>query len=99
MRLDYLVQSKNVTFQPEINLAWQVECFDHPEHVKFRTLNAPNPQTLSYKRRGAGRNTVIFGVDFLTTIYRVFEIEMSYDFQWNDLYKNNAFYVGIGGNF
>ena len=99
IRWDYLVKNKNFVFQPEFSLAWQYEYLDSSRSAYFSTLQAPNFQTIGSGIVGAGRNTLLTGVDFLFTIYRVFELELSYDLQWNNLYTNNAFYVGIGGNF
>jgi len=98
-RFEYLVEGKNVTFKPELDLAWQREYLDHDRTIGFSTINLPSTKTVSKGIVGAGRNTFLVGVDFLITVYNVFEIEMSYDFEWNNLYKNNSFYLGIGGNF
>jgi autotransporter-associated beta strand protein len=98
-RFEYLVEGENVTFKPELDLAWQREYLDHNRTLGFSTINLPSTKTVSKGIVGAGRNTFIVGVDFLITVYNVFELEMSYDFEWNNLYKNNSFYLGIGGNF
>jgi hypothetical protein len=98
-RLEYVVTRENFVFKPELDLAWQYEYLDHSRNVDFSTLNVPTFKSISTPVEGAGRNTVLIGVDFLFTIYKVFELEMSYDFQWNDHYVDNTFYLGIGGNF
>jgi fibronectin-binding autotransporter adhesin len=98
-RFEYLVKGENVTFKPEVDIAWQREFLDHDRCVNFSTICLPKQQNISERVDGAGRNTLLFGVDFFITVYKVFEIEMSYDLQWNSLYVNNSFYLGIGGNF
>ncbi|MBS0627019.1 MAG: autotransporter domain-containing protein, partial [Verrucomicrobia bacterium] len=98
-RFEYLVKGKNYTFKPEFDIAWQREFLDHNRNIYFSTVNLSQTQHISKNISGAGRNTLLLGVDFLITVYEVFEIEMSYDFQWNNLYMNNGFYLGIGGNF
>ncbi len=98
-RFEYIVTCKNFTFKPEIDLGWQYEFMDHRRKIDFSTINLAKNHTVSKNIYGAGRNTLLLGADFLFTIYRVFELEFSYNFQWNSLYTNNAFYLGIGGNF
>ncbi len=98
-RLEYVVTRKNFVFKPELDLAWQYEYLDHNRNINFSTLNASAFQSISTPVVGSGRNTVLIGVDFLFTIHSVFELEISYDFQWNDHYMDNTFYLGIGGNF
>jgi fibronectin-binding autotransporter adhesin len=98
-RFDYTVEGTYATFKPEIDLAWQYEFLDHNRRVGFSTINLPAIQTLSSNISGAGRNTLLIGVDFFITVHKVFEIEMSYDFQWNSLYQNHSVYLGLGGNF
>ncbi len=99
LRFDYVLTRENVTFQPEINLAWQLEYMDHMRHLKFSPSNLPALPSVDTQIFGAGRNTAIIGVDFLITVYKVFEVELSYDFQGNSLYQNHGFYLGVGGNF
>ena len=98
-RFEYMVHCKNFTFKPEIDLAWQFEYLDHDRQLDFSTINLAETKNVSNTIVGAGRNTLLFGVDFLFTIYKSFEIEASYDLQWNNLYTNNTFYLGIGGRF
>ena len=99
LRFDYMVETKNFTFKPEFNLAWQLEYLDHSRNVQFTTVSAPNFQSIPSTIQGAGRNTLLGGVDFFMTVCQAFEIEVSYDIQFNSLYLNNSFYLGVGGNF
>lgn len=99
MRFDYTIEKKDIIFTPELDIAWQREYLDHSRKLNFTTIAAPNFQEISQQIVGAGRNTLLIGVDFMITAFQVFELEMSYDFQLNDLYRNNSFYFGVGGNF
>lgn len=95
-RLEYIVKTKNVTFKPEFDLAWQYEYLDNKRNLHFSTVNLAQVQNISAGVLGAGRNTLLLGADFLFTIYKVFELEMSYDLQWNQTYTNNTLYLGLG---
>ncbi|HUD01622.1 MAG TPA: autotransporter outer membrane beta-barrel domain-containing protein [Rhabdochlamydiaceae bacterium] len=99
LRLDYAIRRKHITFLPELVVAWQREFLDHSRDIHFKTVNMPVVQSASVKNMGAGRDTLLLELDFLLTIKKVFEIEARYDFQWNSMYRNNTFYLGIGGNF
>ena len=99
LRVDYIVETENVTFVPEFDFAWQLEYADHTRHLRISTLDSPVPFSTRGKIHGAGRNTLILGTDLLFTFYKVFELELNYYFQWNELYRDNSFYLGVGGNF
>lgn len=98
-RFEYLVEGKNVSFKPELDLAWQREYLDHTRNLTFSPINFSGAGSLTKEVFGAGRNTFLVGTDFLITVYKTFEIEISYDFAWNDLYTDNSFYLGLGGRF
>jgi outer membrane autotransporter protein len=98
-RFEYLVERKNFSFKPELDLGWQYEYLNTKRTIDFRTIGLSPAQLVSDSVVGPGRNTLLIGADFLFTICKVFELEMSYDFQWNNLYFHNTFYLGIGGNF
>jgi outer membrane autotransporter protein len=98
-RLEYILAYENFTFNPELDLGWQYEFLDKKRGVNFSTPNLAQVQSISASVVGAGRNTFLLGVDFFFTICKVFELELMYDLQWNSVYVNNNFYIGIGGNF
>ena len=98
-RLDYLVSGDNITFQPELDFGWQYQYVNQNDYAGFSTIQLPQPKNMSMAIVGAGRNTLWLGADFLITICKVYQVEMSYDLQWNRLYTFNSFYLGIGGEF
>lgn len=99
IRFDYQFECGAVTFKPELDFGWQYEYLDHSRRIHFSTINLPLTQNISNPIFGAGRNTFWAGVDFLFTVCDIFEVEMSYDYQWNSLYRNNAFYLGVGADY
>ncbi|HUD01621.1 MAG TPA: autotransporter-associated beta strand repeat-containing protein [Rhabdochlamydiaceae bacterium] len=99
MRLDYVMERKNITFEPELFLAWQREFLDHSRHIRFKTINMPIVEAITIKNVGAGRNNLLLELNLRFKIKKVFELEAQYDFQWNSLYRNNTFYLSLGGNF
>jgi hypothetical protein len=48
---------------------------------------------------GAGRNTFQAGLDLMFTMFNQYGIEVSYDFEWNKLFHDQAFYVGFNVEF
>lgn len=99
VRIDYLIKGKNVTFKPEIDLAWQHEYLNQIIILRSSTIHLPQVRKFSRTIFAPGRNTLCVGVDFQFTLYRVFELELSYDFAWNSAYQKHIVYLGVGGNF
>ncbi|MEM7175129.1 MAG: autotransporter outer membrane beta-barrel domain-containing protein [Chlamydiota bacterium] len=99
IRLDYLVHTRSVCLQPQLSLAWQCEYLNlnHTIHLATTHLSRPTKETLGVI--APGRHTLVLGIDFLVIAFKCFEVETSYDLQWNNSYKNHSIYVGIGGYF
>ena len=98
-RLDYFYTTQDISFRPELDIGWQYEFMDHPRTLGFATTNLTTTKTVNTQVIGAHGSTLWLGVDLLLTVNQVFEFEASYDLQWNSFYLNNAFYLGLGGNF
>lgn len=98
-RFEYTLGCENFLFTPELDLAWQYEYLDNRRCLHFSTISLPMAQSIRQSVLGAGRNTFLLGVDFLFTVCKVFELELIYDMQLNDVYQNNSFYISLGGNF
>ncbi len=90
VRLNYSCQTKRMVFTPEINLAWQREYMDHDRSVGISTTGLSSSLLIPQ----SGRNVALGGVDLLFTFYETYGLEASYDFEWNSLYLDHAFYLG-----
>ncbi|MBS0647681.1 MAG: autotransporter domain-containing protein [Verrucomicrobia bacterium] len=94
-RLNYLWKWGNVSFRPEINLAWQREYADKSRRIGLSggglSAQLHLPQS--------GRNVALAGLDFLVTFFDRYGIEGSYDFEWNSLYLDHFFYLGCNFRF
>jgi|GEM_PF-1446726 len=98
-RLNYEIAGEKISFQPELDFGWQYQYLNQHNHVDFSTIALPQTKYVSIPVLGIGHNTLWAGADFLITICKVFQIEASYDLQWNNVYTNHSFYFGIGGEF
>lgn len=98
-RLECLFESENLQVEPFFDLAWQYEFLDKRRRLRFTTTSLTPVQHLKPAIVGAGKNTLLLGLDLLFTIQKVFELETSYDLQWNSFYLIHSFYLGIGGRF
>ncbi len=96
--ISYGWDRKNFSFTPEIYLAWQREYFDHNHSLYVTPLDIVGP-TSKQTVRGAGRNTFQAGLDLMLTLFEFYGIEASYDFEWNSLFHDQAFYVGFNVEF
>lgn len=93
-RMNYIWREATFTFIPEIDIAWQREFFDKDRDVRVTPVSAPGI-IFSTPIIGVGRNIALAGVDLLFTLYETYGIEASYDFEWNTLFHDHAFYVGF----
>jgi hypothetical protein len=98
-RLDYLLQSKHIAFRPELDFGWRYQYLNQNYNVDFSTLELPQTKNVTMPFEGVDHHTLWAGVDFLITICKAFQIETSYDFQWNKLFMTHNLYVGIGAEF
>jgi len=97
-RFDYFFAKKNVSYKPELDFGWQHQYFNQHHDAEFATYLGP--QTfISMPILGFGRNTLWIGADLLITIYEIYQVEASYDLQWNAHFSNNSFYLGFGSEF
>jgi hypothetical protein len=95
--LQYIWNWRNFSFTPLIDLAWQREYLDR-NHKVLTTPLAGGPEG-SITVFGAGRDTLVAGLDLLFEFYNTYGIEASYDFEYNSLYLNHGFYVGFNARF
>jgi len=95
--LQYIWSWKNFSFTPLIDIAWQREYLDR-NHKVLATPIAGGPEG-SITVFGAGRDTLLAGLDLLFDFYNIYGIEASYDFEYNRLYCNNGFYLGFNVRF
>ncbi len=96
--ISYAWDWTDFSFTPELYLAWQREYFDHNHSLSASSLVIVEP-TQSLTIIGAGRNTLQAGLDLMFTMFNQYGIEVSYDFEWNKLFHDNAFYVGFNVEF
>jgi uncharacterized protein with beta-barrel porin domain len=96
--LQYIWSWKNFSFTPLIDIAWQREYMDRNHKVRTTPIHLPGPKG-SITIFGAGRNTLLAGLDLLFEFYDTYGIEASYDFEYNSLYRNNGFYLGFNVSF
>lgn len=94
-RLNYLWKWDNVSFRPELNLAWQREYADKSRRIGLSGGGLAAHLTLPE----SGRNVALAGLDFLVTFFDRYGIEGSYDFEWNSLYLDHFFYLGCNFRF
>jgi autotransporter-associated beta strand protein len=98
-RLDYTVGSSCCQLQTEFDLGWQREYLDHDFTLDASTASIMPTRRVEIPVFGLGRDTFLGGIDLLLTIYEAFQVEASYDLQWNSRLINNSVYLGIGGRF
>jgi outer membrane autotransporter protein len=92
-RMNGTWEGDTVSFTPEVLLAWQREFLDEGRSVRFAPRKFAGPVS-TLKMGKPGRNIALAGIDLLLTIYGVYGIEASYDFEWNSVYHDHNFYLG-----
>jgi len=96
--LQYRRNWNNLSLTSLVNISWQREFLDQNQDVNLTPINAAAPSgTLTIF--GAGRNTLLAGLDLLFEFYNTYGVEASYDFEYNSLYRNNGFYLGFNLKF
>lgn len=78
----------NVAFVPEINVDWQYEYLYNKRHLHFATAELDSA-TASLILPRAGRNSLLAGINLLTTWSGGYCLEARYDFEWNKLYQDH----------
>ncbi len=96
--LQYTAHWKNFSFIPLFDFAWQREYLDETHHLYSKPLHVPSKKRVT-KIYGSGRDTFLAGVDFMFEFYQRYGLEVSYDFEYNNMYNNNAFFVGFNARF
>ena len=97
-RMNYIVKTSEVLMKIEFDGAWQREYLNHNRAISYTPLNASGVPD-STTAIGMGRNSWLFGIDFLATIQEKVQLEASCDFKWNSLFVDSFFYLGVGGEF
>lgn len=97
-RLRQLFTGANGTCHLEFDAGWQREFLDHNRPITFNAFNVTS-NTTTANTVGAGRNSLLLGLDLFTTFRSGFTIEASSYFQYNSLFYDMFFYAGIGGEF
>jgi hypothetical protein len=96
--LQYIWNWKNFSFTPLFNVAWQREYLDRNHKVQTTPIHATGPED-NITIFGAGRDTLLVGLDLLFEFYDNYGLEANYEFEYNSLYRNNGFYVGFNIRF
>jgi outer membrane autotransporter protein len=94
-RVNYTWEWTNFAFTPEFNLGWQWEFFDENRRVEIGGTGFRKNLLITQP----GRNVALGGVDFLFTLFDMYGIEASYDFEWNAAYLDHSFYLGCNFKF
>jgi fibronectin-binding autotransporter adhesin len=97
-RIDYLYTTKNFSLRSELDAGWQREYADHDQSIGFTAFNVGNTQSTG-TAYGAGRNSLVLGLDFLATINEKVKVEATCSYKLNDLFYDVFFYLGVGGDF
>lgn len=96
-RVNYNWECTNVSFIPELYFAWQREYLDTDHTVRATPVKGGPASFIEID--GVGRNFALVGVDFLFAFYKRWGLELSYDFEWNDLFTDNFFFAGLNVRF
>jgi outer membrane autotransporter protein len=96
--LQYTWSWNNFSFTPLVDIGWQREFLDRNHKVDVTPVHVAGPKD-SFTVFGAGRDTLLAGLDLLFEFYDTYGIEASYGFEYNSLYRNNGFYLGFNVNF
>jgi outer membrane autotransporter protein len=94
----YRLDWTNFSFTTQIDGGWQREYLDHDRLVSFVPIHVAGSAS-SIEVIGAGRNTALAGIDLLFTLYKRFDIDVSYDFECNSLFQDHFFYLGCNLRF
>lgn len=97
-RMNYYVQKCNFLFIPEIYGEWQREYLNKRRGIGIAGVASVFPgETLLVP--GTGRNIALAGVDLLFTMHDRVGVEISYETEYNSLYHDHFFYLGVDFRF
>jgi uncharacterized protein YhjY with autotransporter beta-barrel domain len=96
--LQYTWGTKNFSFTPLIDILWQREYLDHNHKIHSTPIEFSG-STTSTTVFGAGRNSLLAGLDMMFEFYQIYGLEVDYNFEYNSLYRNNSFFVGLNISF
>ncbi len=86
------------TIKIELDGAWQREFLNKNQSLEYTSVAfAQGLNTLVVPN--SGRNIFLAGIDLNATIKDKYGCEGSYDFQWNDSYRDHNFYLGLNLKF
>jgi autotransporter-associated beta strand protein len=91
-----LLSTGTYAIRYEVDLGWQYQYLNPNSTLFFTTINLPAVKSVSTPFFGLGRNTFLASFDLLLTTNGGLQLEANYDFQWNSLQINHAFYLGLG---
>lgn len=77
-----------------IDLAWQREFLDHNRSIGFAPIAFVQPSSTLIVP-GSGRNFVLAGIDLFAKTSERYGFEASYDFEWNTVFIDHSFYLGL----
>ena len=89
-RFHFLFPREAFWVKTEVDIRWQYEFLDHEGAVHFTPAQVAGIST-STTVYGGARNTLLFGADFLFTHNAGYQVEASYDLEWNGPFNNNSF--------
>lgn len=96
-RVNYVFQKNCLVFIPEIYGSWQREYLNRHRHIGLALADLSLTST-TLIMPGTSRNIALGGVDLLFNYYQ-FSIEGNYEFEYNVLYHDHFFYVGVDYRF
>ncbi len=97
-RMNYYLRKCNFTFIPEIYGEWQREYLNKRRNIGIEGVASVFPgETLLVP--GTGRNIALAGVDLLFTMHDRVGVEVSYETEYNSLYHDHFFYLGVDFRF
>ncbi len=94
----YTWEWTDFSFAPEFNIGWQREYFDKNHEIFFTPIGISGPTT-PINVFGAGRSTMVAGVDLFFEFYQRYGLELMYDYQWNERFRDNSLYLGLNVRF
>jgi hypothetical protein len=96
--LQYSSSWKNFSIIYLIDLAWQREYLDRNHKLYAKPIHVEEPKS-HITIFGSNRDTALAGLDLMFEFYERYGIEVSYDFEFNNNYHNNAFFLGLNVRF
>lgn len=97
-RITYEYVSKNYKLFAEVDGGWQREYLSRSRNIKYTPYQLTSSPAYTTAYIG-GSNSFLLGIDLLSTIYDVVQVETSCDFKWNSLFFDASFYLGVGREF